>query len=648
MNAITPNFTAMASTMHTPLGSLFLDPLNPRQHPDPTGVRDLATSIKAVGLLQNLVGRKHADGRIGILAGGRRLAALQFLAATEDMAFPAVPVLLCSDGDDPEILAQVENFAREQLSPADEIIAYRKVHQSHGSVPKIAASFGVTEAHVRRRLALAALPDEAIEALRSGIITLDVAKVLTTALDPAKVCEILEMAAKRPLSADQAYRLLHDGNVTADDKRVQLVGLDAYEAAGGRLSRDLFSERVSLADPHLLDQLVENRLHEVAESILQAGWKRASVENPSYAERGIFIHPVRSMPREDWEEMDALMERQGLSAEYADFLEEGGTPEEWIEQWAEEDGEAPPLPTPLTDEENARLEALRAQDKGAYTPEQMSVGTVYVRFNPWQGQIVTDYAYVRDEDEADAVAAGVVTSGRAVASQNDTGDDADDAAVASSPKGFSARLSADLHSVELGALQTALIRNPDLCLAVLAYALSRRWVAGVDLRTSPGRNVPEIADGLSLSETLTIANLTGGSVEDFEAFRKQPKAVIRVAMATGLAKCLTNETSGARDFCALLAHETKATMREVWQPTAKGFFDRASAADLDEIVAEAVGGAPHAPVMMKAWSKMKKREKAAHLDELFTPDSALHAAYGLSAEQIAALAAWTPKGFGWT
>lgn len=650
MNAISQNFDPAASAIQVPLECLFLDPLNPRQNPDPVGIRDLALSIKAVGLLQNLVGSAKPDGRIGILAGGRRLAALQYLAATEGMSFPTVPVLLCSETDDAEMLARVENIAREQLSPADEIVAYRDVYERHGSVPMIAASFGVTEAHVRRRLALAALPDEAIMALRDGTITLDVAKALTTASDAAKISEVLDMASKRQFSADQVYRLLHEGSVDAADGRAQLVGLDAYEAAGGRLSRDLFSDRVKLADPTVLDQLVVQRLQEVADGLVQEGWKRAIVGNTdTYLDRGSRLYPARTMTEEERLEMEDLGERISLWNEYAEFIEGGGSPEDWLLSDSEDDEDVDEdrgLPVPLTEAENARLEALEEKSEGHFTPEQMAVGTVYVRFNPWQGKIITDYAYLRDEDRAEAVAAGVIEA----SDTQQTGQGKLGAKGASSETGseLSGRLSADLRSVELAALQTALVRNPDLCLAVLAYALSRRWVSGIELTTTPGRNVPEIADGLTISEALTKPCLTAGSTEDFEVFRKQPKSAIRAAMAAGLARSLSNLTGSSRDLCAALAQETKADMREVWRPTAQGFFDRVTSSGLDTILNEMVAGAPHALPMLKAWNKMKKREKAAHLADLFRPDSGLHAAYGLSADQIAALATWTPEGFGWT
>ena len=45
-----------------------------------TALHELASSIAAHGLLQSLVVRKHRKGKFAVVAGGRRLAALQLLA----------------------------------------------------------------------------------------------------------------------------------------------------------------------------------------------------------------------------------------------------------------------------------------------------------------------------------------------------------------------------------------------------------------------------------------------------------------------------------------------------------------------------------------------------------------------------------------
>ena len=61
----------------------------------------------------------------------------------------------------------------------------------------------------------------------------------------------------------------------ASDKRAQFVGIEAYEAAGGIILRDLFNSDDGgwLQDPALLDRLVTEKLEREAEAIRAEGWK---------------------------------------------------------------------------------------------------------------------------------------------------------------------------------------------------------------------------------------------------------------------------------------------------------------------------------------------------------------------------------------
>lgn len=680
MNALAHSFEKPETAAQFPLARLFLDPLNPRQSPEMSGVRDLAESIKSVGLLQNLVGREYPDGRIGILAGGRRLAAMRYLAETEGMAFPAVPILLCRDGEDPEIVARVENIAREALSPADEIVAYRNLIGEQRTVASIASSFGVTEAHVRRRLALADLPDEAIMALREGRITLDVAKALTSATDPAKVAMVLDAALTRPLSFDQAYRMLHEGGVSVKDQRVlRIGGIEAYEAAGGSVVRDLFSDQVTLTDEALLDRLVEAAIEDQCAKLRAAGWKGAmSGADIGYRDKGAALHPSCNLTDEEADELASLEERETMRESFEAFIRRGGTLEEWAfggseseddyddegydddgeSEFAEdgegaddpeaEDGddadeqsegddqqEAAQEPVALTDLEQARLAELRERSS-QFSPEQMRVGTVYVRFN-WQNEVTVDAAYVRDEDMEDAFEAGVLPRPVRVEGQSGTAQEGE-------KDGFSQSMIANLRAVELAALQTALVRDPDLCLALLAFTLSKSSMSGVGLRVDPGKNTPDGDMKVTLDERLSGGFAGLGSAGEFAEFRKKSKAAIKETLVYGLARCI--DRGAGRDLRAALAETVKPNMREVWTPDADGFFNRIKTADLDALHGLLTAGSPGHAEVVKGWGKMKKREKALHMERLFDPKDSLRSDYQLTDEQIAAIDSWTPEGFG--
>jgi ParB family chromosome partitioning protein len=63
--------------------------------------------------------------------------------------------------------------------------------------------------------------------------------------------------------------------VRASDKRTQFVGIEAYEAAGGDVMRDLFQQDDGgwLQNPMLLDRLVAEKLEREVDSVRSEGWK---------------------------------------------------------------------------------------------------------------------------------------------------------------------------------------------------------------------------------------------------------------------------------------------------------------------------------------------------------------------------------------
>ena len=169
------HITKAPAIEYVPFADLYLSDLNPRQEVDEAETVLLAESIATCGLIQNLSGLRDQDGKVGIVAGGRRLRALQ-MAVKLDPSLDPVPVRLAPDTKTAQIWANVENSARVDLHPADEIRAFAKMYDKNASVSRIAKAFATTEAHVYRRLALGALPGAVLDALKSGAINLSMAR----------------------------------------------------------------------------------------------------------------------------------------------------------------------------------------------------------------------------------------------------------------------------------------------------------------------------------------------------------------------------------------------------------------------------------------------------------------------------------------
>src|ERR1035437_1747519 len=108
-----------------------------------TALAELAASIAAHGLLQSLVVRKGKRDTYAVVAGGRRLAALQSLAESGRISADyAIPCHVIADDADATEISLAENAIREQMHPADQFEAFRDLIDKGIPADDIAARFG--------------------------------------------------------------------------------------------------------------------------------------------------------------------------------------------------------------------------------------------------------------------------------------------------------------------------------------------------------------------------------------------------------------------------------------------------------------------------------------------------------------------------
>jgi ParB family transcriptional regulator, chromosome partitioning protein len=114
---------------------------------------ELAASIAAHGLLQNLQVRPAAKGgKFEVAAGGRRLAALKLLAQRKQMSRLAEIACNVLDDEDAGEISLAENTIRIPMHPADQFDAFKALADTGKGAEEIAGRFGCTPAVVCQRL----------------------------------------------------------------------------------------------------------------------------------------------------------------------------------------------------------------------------------------------------------------------------------------------------------------------------------------------------------------------------------------------------------------------------------------------------------------------------------------------------------------
>lgn len=463
------NTNPAAATVNLPLNRLHPSPDNVRRTGGEEGMRELKASILAHGLLQNLNVRREVGprggptGRYFVVAGGRRLAALHGLAEAGKIGRTArIPCRIVEDAEATEA-SLAENVVRVAMHPADQFEAFSRLAREGRSVERIAERFGVTTLTVRQRLKLAAVSPALLDRYREGRMGLDTLTAFAVTDDHAAQERAWHQVEHQGAHPHTVRRLLTEGRVPADDRRVAFVGLAAYEEAGGGTETDLFAEDGAawLTDPALLDRLAMEKLAAEAERLRAAeGWKWAEAHMSFPHDLAWRLARVRPeavpLSAEDEARRDALAEEHD---ELADALNAG------------DEDEATQARYDVVAEE---LESLVARER-RFVPEDLVRAGIIVALDG-AGGLRVERGFVRAEDVPPPEPANDD------AEEADRGEDEAREEEAEEPGAKPAPLPSALHAELLAqrtaALRTSLARQPDLALRALTHALASKAFHG--------------------------------------------------------------------------------------------------------------------------------------------------------------------------
>lgn len=383
---------ASGTEVFIPLNKLKKSPNNARKTPHTeAAIEGYAASIAAKGILQNLVVEPEFDGEgaatgfyLVTIGEGRRLA--QLLRVKRKEIKKTEPIRCVIDtANDPHEISLDENVTRENMHPADQFEAFKKLADERGyGAEEIAARFGVTPHVVRQRLRLGAVSPKLIQLYRDGELALEQVMAFAITDDQARQESVYERLSY-DRDASTIRRLLTETHVAATDRRARFVGLEAYVEAGGTILRDLFTEDRGgyLEDVSLLDLLVTAKLGREADTLRAAeGWKwtEPHLDFPhAHGMRRAYPHPVE-LSAEDQAALEAVQ------SEFDRLTEQHQTADE------------------LPDDVDARFSQLEAEierleaKRTAYDVDDIARGGAFVILNH-DGTVRIERGFMRPGDE---------------------------------------------------------------------------------------------------------------------------------------------------------------------------------------------------------------------------------------------------------
>ena len=386
----------LPSSRDIPFDKLALSQSNVRRVQSGVSIEELAESIVRRGLIQSLHVRPILDvdgaesGKFEVPAGGRRYRALELLVKQKRLAKNAPVPCVVGDAASDVLVDEVslaENIERAPLHPLDQFRAFQAMQGKGMTEEAIAAAFFVSVNVVKQRLRLAMVSPALLEVYADDGMTLEQLMAFTVSHDHARQQQVWDQIRngyqKEPW---HIRRLLTETAIAASDKRAVFFGVEAYEAAGGVVLRDLFQSDGGgwLQDVSLLDGLLKEKLKAVAAEIAAEGWKwvEAALDMPYGVTNG--LRKLTGMTIEPTDEERAA--REALREE-----------SDRLQTEYEDADELPEDVDRRLNEIEASLDAYEHRPL-RFEPADIAIAGVFLSVNS-NGALNVQRGYVRPEDE---------------------------------------------------------------------------------------------------------------------------------------------------------------------------------------------------------------------------------------------------------
>lgn len=605
MNAIpvTSIDTQAGQLRSIPLAQLTLSPLNVRQTFAEQGIEELAALIRAQGILQNLTvyedpkQTRRRERSYCVIAGGRRWRALQLLVEQKHITSDYEVLCLIASYEHALEISLTENCGREDMHPADQFEAFRKLIDAGQSVEDVAARFGVTPLIVQRRLKLANVCPEFIELYRKGEITLEHLMAFAITDDHERQRQVWKGLKSYERHPGTLRRMLTENEMSVSEPRARFVGLKAYQKAGGPVRRDLFADddEVFLLDPALVEKLATEKLEQHAAKVRREGAAWVDIApQADYSVRSAYGR-VGTMLREPTDR-----ERAQLASLTARKTQ--------VEQQIETAQEDEALLDELGEQLEEVAEQIEAIEEACSVPhpeqEKLAGAIVSIGHN---GKVQVERGLLKPEDaKRFAQARGAKGAGEEEC-----------------PREHSAALVRRLTAHRTLALQATLMQKPQVALAALTHRLVLRtlftgtgWYgSAVQIDPDPvslqqhasdlGQSKAQVA--IEAQRGRLASTVPQGAESLFDWLLKQPQPAVMELLAFCVALTVDAVTSDEKpDVSDALTRAAGLDMSEWWAPTAENYFGSIPKGRILKVVSEVVSADAAAPLAQLKKSVLAK------------------------------------------
>ena len=230
-----------------PIAQIEPNPNQPRHEFDEQALKELAASIREIGIITPITVRQTESGTYQIIAGERRWRAAQLAGLTSLPAY-----IKTAKDDDVMEMALVENIQREDLNAIEIALAYQRLAEASGMTQeKISERVGKSRTAVTNYMRLLKLPAQIQMALKNREIDMGHARALLALDSPSLQLKLFKEVQKNQFSVrkvEEMVQALKNGEdvKTAHNRIAAKTQLSADLNARKDHLTEIFQTRVQL------------------------------------------------------------------------------------------------------------------------------------------------------------------------------------------------------------------------------------------------------------------------------------------------------------------------------------------------------------------------------------------------------------------
>ncbi|RXP63552.1 ParB/RepB/Spo0J family partition protein [Lutibacter sp. HS1-25] len=222
-----------------------VNPYQPRTYFNEEALRELASSIQELGVIQPITVRKLEGNRFQLVSGERRFRASKLIGNTTIPAYIRI-------ANDQEMLemALVENIQRKDLDPIEVALTYQRlIDEIDLTQEEMSKRVGKKRSTITNYLRLLKLDPIVQTGMRDGFLSMGHGRAIINVENPEDQLAVYEQIIEQKLSVRQTEELvknLKEGTVVKEKKTIKEVKVPEFVNTGIKSFSEYFGHKIDV------------------------------------------------------------------------------------------------------------------------------------------------------------------------------------------------------------------------------------------------------------------------------------------------------------------------------------------------------------------------------------------------------------------